>query len=118
MQPVTPKSTFIKSQEMTRRQGGKETRRFFSPCLPLSPSSFLALLDDLEIDQSALDLFKSAAGRSGIDHVDAPLGALLSRCTPFRCDQNLAVFAVDRKRLHFYFLVLVVSHLTPPLLGC
>src|SRR5262245_7145830 len=85
-----------------------------SPCLSLR-SSFLLLLDDLEIDQPALDLFQRDASRFGVGHVDAWLGAFLNLFTAFRGDQNLAVFAVDRKRLHFFFLVLIISHLTYPL---
>src|SRR5215510_693995 len=85
-----------------------------SPCLSLR-SSFLALFDDLEIDQPALDLFQRDACRFGIGHVDARLGAFLNLFAAFRGDQNLAVFAVDRKRLRFFFLVLIISHLTYPL---
>src|SRR5215471_3293292 len=123
MQPVTPRSTFIKAQGKTRGQGDKGTRRQgeknllvpLSPLLLVSMSSFLALLDDLEIDQPALDFFQRDAGRFGIGHVDARLGAFLNLFTAFRGDQNLAVFAVDRNRLRLFFLVLIISHLTYPL---
>src|SRR5215468_4866613 len=121
MQPVTPNRTFIK---LERGSGGAregETKRRLSlgfprPLAPPLPRSLLlALLDDLEIDQPALDLFQRDAGRFGIGHVDARLGAFLNLFTAFRGDQNLAVFAVDRKRLHFFFPVLIISHLTYPL---
>src|SRR5262245_19437351 len=123
MQPVTPKSTFIKAQEKPRGQGDKETRRQgeknllapLSPLLLVSLSSFLALLDDLEIDQPALDFFQRDAGRFGIGQVDARLDAFLNLFTAFRGDQNLAVFAVDRKRLRLFFLVLIIRHMTYPL---
>src|SRR5262249_400841 len=123
MQPVTPNRTFIKAPGKTRGQGDKGTRGqggknllvSLSPLLLVSLSSFLALLDDLEIDQPALGLFQRDSRRFGIGHVDARLGVFLNLFTAFRRDQNLAVFAVDRKRLRFFFLVLVISHLTHPL---
>src|SRR5262245_22766271 len=121
MQPVTPNRTFIKLKRewgMGSGEWGRNSLPFPHSPLPTpdSPSpSFLALFDDLEIDQPALDFFQRDAGRFGIGHVDARLGAFLNLFTAFRGDQNLAVFAVDRKRLRFFFLVLIISHLTYPL---
>src|SRR5262245_42173057 len=121
MQPVTPNRTFIKlKREWGMGNGewgvGKEFASISSLPTPHSPLPLLlALLDNLEIDQPALDLFQRDASRFGIGHVDARLGAFLNLFTAFRRDQNLAVFAVDRKRLRFFFLVLVISHLTYPL---
>src|SRR5882672_702764 len=84
-----------------------------SPRLSLR-SSLLALVNDLVIDQPALDLFQRDASRFGIGHVDARLGAFLNLFTAFRGDQNLAVFAVDRNRLRFFN----ISHLIYPLPVC
>src|SRR5215475_492849 len=94
---------------------GKEFNSISPLSTPHSPLLLLLLFDDLEIDQPALDFFQRDAGRFGIGHVDARLGAFLNLFTAFRGDQNLAVFAVDRKRLRFFFLVLIISHLTYPL---
>src|SRR5215470_1746679 len=120
MQPVTPNRTFIK----LKREWGMGSREWGRNSLPLphsplpiphSPLPLLLLFDDLEIDQPALDFFQRDAGRFGIGHVNARLGAFLNLFTAFRGDQNLAVFAVDRKRLRLFFLVLIISHLTYPL---
>src|SRR5262252_10020967 len=113
MQPVTPRSTFIK----LKREWGMGSREWGRNSLPLphSPLPLLLLFDDLEIDQPALDFFQRDAGRFGIGHVDAWLGPFLNLFTAFRGDQNLAVFAVDRNRLRLFFLVLIISHLTYPL---
>src|SRR5262252_10394915 len=120
MQPVTPRSTFIK----LKREWGMGSREWGRNSLPLphsplptphSPLPLLLLFDDLEIDQPALDLFQRDASRFGVGHVDARLGAFLNLFAAFRGDQNLAVFAVDRKRLHFFFLILIIGHLIYPL---
>src|SRR5215471_8897488 len=100
MQPVTPNRTFIKLKREWGMGSGEWGKEFASTSpLPTPHSPFpllLALVDDLEIDQPALDLFQRDASRFGIAHVDARLGAFLNLFTAFRGDQNLAVFAVDR----------------------
>src|SRR5262249_19417343 len=120
MQPVTPNRTFIKLKPewgMGSREWGRNSLPLPHSPLPTphSPLPLLLLFDDLEIDQPALDFFQRDAGRFGIGHVDARLGAFLNLFTAFRGDQNLAVLAVDRKWLRFFFLVLIISHLTYPL---
>src|SRR5262245_52210960 len=121
MQPVTPNRTFIKLKREWGVGSGEWGRNLLpfphSPLpIPHSPLPLLlALLDDLEINQSALDFFQRDASRFGIGQVDARLGAFLNLFAAFRGDQNLAVFAVDRQRLRFFFLILIICHLIHPL---
>src|SRR5215813_11027895 len=113
MQPVTPSRTFIKLEEGVGNGEWGEMYFLPTPHSPLPRPSLLALFEDLEIDQSALDFFKRDPRRFGIDQVDTRLSAFLNLFTPFCGNQNLAVFAVNRKSLCF-LVVLNISHLTPP----